>query len=613
MGRTLARPSQVVISVLVGALGLAAAGGAWAQAPAPGGQPKAAAGQKPKPGPQAKKKKKKKSDEGDWIEGTDAKGKTGRKGAVKGIRGQFEAAQQLYEQGKYEQALYAFDAIVRKYPDHEPARVQLAKTLYRLDRIKDAFGVFSHIDPQHLDPETSYEYGWSFYMVKQYQGALYGFQRVPKGHALFDLANYYGAICAIKLKKYEDAEDMLEKAVVLPDKLAKSRTLYIKHVQALRLMKERGTLAKERSTELDQLNKELAKEKGMAKGDPNGTAAKSDKPVGYVHQGLKAVDRWAQVTYSAEHQYKDNHGLKESNYDAKVGALELKSGPLLPIPGIRQGKDRFAAVGLGLALAAEDRVEHGKEQRVLVDETNADLTRVAAKDLGVTDTKSGDVAAEPWIEFPLPEGVWISTGGRLAFHYPNFERGQRTGSREGYASVGGKVTLWHYAGEVGYAEILSPRTKPTMTVVHGSASAGVDLPSKLSATLAVKHEINDYVDEAASIDGPDAITRAELTVVQLLPAGISASALGSIEADQNYLFHDIQTFGQVSADGQVMTGKLSLGFTPPILPWFTASVSQLIQKTKWSLGNEAARDPFELNVVDYVEKFVGTVGVNLAF
>ena len=83
-----------------------------------------------------------------------------------GVRGMFQVAQEYYEAGKYNQALGAYDALLRKYPGHEPAMMQLAKTLYRLDRIKDAYGVFAKINPQDLDPETAYEYGWSFYTNK---------------------------------------------------------------------------------------------------------------------------------------------------------------------------------------------------------------------------------------------------------------------------------------------------------------------------------------------------------------------------------------------------------------------------------------------------------------
>lgn len=613
----MASRTQVLTLLLVGSLSLALAPAASAQTPSPA--PPAAVGVKPKPAAAKKKRPaknraKKDTDDGDWIDGGATKTRAGKPGAApKGVRAQFESAQQLYDQGKYEQALVAFDALTRRYPDNEPARIQLAKTLYRLDRIKDSYAVFSHIDPQHLDPETSYEFAWSFYIVKQYPGALFGFQRVPKGHALFDLANYYGAICAIKLKKYEDAEDMLEKAVVLPDKLAKSRTLYIKHVQALRLMKEKGALAKERNTAVDQLNKDLAKEKGMGKVDPNSAAAKSDKPAGYLHQGLQIVERFATVSYAVEHQDQNFHGLNEQNFDARIGTVEIKSGPLLPITAIRQGKDRVAAFGLGISLKAEDRVQHGTEQRTLADENNADLTRVAAKDLGVTDEKSGDVGANPWIEIPLPENLWVAFGGDFTFHYPEFSRGSRTGSRKGFVGLGAKVGVAYYSGEVSYSEIVDPKTKPSMTVSKSKVVAGMLLPSKFLGEFKAEYELNDYRNDSAQTDGPDSLLRAILKGVQEFPLGIFAGASGLFESQQNYIFHKIPTYGQVAADGQVGTGKVWLLLAPPALPWISAEISEQFQKTKWTLENETAREPFELNVADYTETFAAKLAINLAF
>src|SRR5690606_4583050 len=153
------------------------------------------------------------------------------------------------------------------------------------------------VNPQGFDDETSYEYGWSFYTNKQWPGALYAVQRVTKGHALFDLANYYGAICAIKLKRYDEAEDMLDKAVVLPDKLAKSRTLYVKRGQARKLMQQKRVLAKERVDEKDRLKKE-SEAKKINKYEAPAAPASTE----YKLTGLKRVTKAAKVEYAHEQQ-----------------------------------------------------------------------------------------------------------------------------------------------------------------------------------------------------------------------------------------------------------------------------------------------------------------------
>lgn len=526
-----------------------------------------------------------------------------------GVRGMFEVAQELYEAGKFTQALAAYDLLLRKYPSHEPAVIQTAKTLYRLDRIKEAYNVFSRINPQHLDPETSYEYGWSFYTFKAYDGAFLAFQRVPRGHALYDLANYYGAICAIKLKKYEDAEDMLEKAVVLPDKLAKSRSLYIKHVQALRLMQQRSSLAKERDKEKDALDADGKKK------TPKSTDVGPPESTEYQHQGFKSVDKSAKVTYQVVHQYLENHGFKETHFDAKVSSFELLSGTILAIPlkfgKNSEGKDRQGAVGLQLRIAAEDRITEGNEERLIVDETEDDLQRLLAKNLGITDVKSGDLGFEPWIELPLPEGLWMNLGGEISFTYPDFERGKRFGYRKGYGGVDGHTGALTYGGALNYTELLDEKTKVISNAVEGRLRAETEIVPKLVGTVTLIHSVFDYLNEELALDGPDTSTRFEAQAVQVLPLTFKFTLFGAFEQDANYIFHGIPTFGQVAADGNVTVAKAKLSVSP--FPFISASVQEIISQSKWSIDNEAARDPFEVNVSDYIEAFSATVTLNMDF
>lgn len=517
-----------------------------------------------------------------------------------GVRGMFEIAQEYYEAGKYVQALNAYDTLLRKYPGHEPSTLQLAKSLYRLDRIKDAFNVFSKVNPQHLDPETAYEYAWSFYINKSWEGAFYGFQRVPKGHALFDLANYYGGICAIKLKKYEDAEDMLEKAVVLPDKLAKSRSLYIKHVQALRLLQQKSSLAKDRATERQTL-KDLAK---TGKGDDK----TPEQP--WTHTGSKSISRSAKAKYTAEHQYIDKHGTLETNFDTKVAALEINSGYMAPLSTV-SGKDRATVAGVQLKLSAEDRISKGEEQRILIDESNDDLSRLSSSDLGTTDYKSGKFIIDPWFEFPLPENTWIALGGEFNFTYPEFERGYRTGYRKAYTALTGSLPAYAWGTDMSYSETLDSDTKPIITTTTASANISGELLSALSGSFTVGHEIYDYLKPSLNLAGPDATTSAEFSVTQALPVGSAISVLGAYTYLGNYLFYAIPTYGQLSANGQEFTGKITASSSP--VPWFTITLSQLFKKTLWQQDNEAAKETFELNVADYVEKFSASASINLFY
>lgn len=548
---------------------------------APGAKPGAPQAGKPKQQPKPEQKRKK----------------------PPGVRGMFEDAQALYDAGKYAAALAAYDALLRKYPGHEPAVIQTAKSLYRLDRIKDAYAVFSKVNPQHLDPETSYEFGWSFYTNKSWEGALFAFQKVPKGHALFDLANYYGGVCAIKLKKYDVAEDMLEKAVVLPDKLAKSRALYIKHVQALRFMQEKSQLAKDRDSE----NRALSDAAKKRKNPPPAAAPASTE---YVHKGFKSITKSARVKYAVEHQYYEFNGPRTETYDAKVSTLELKHGPLIPL-SIKAKGDRQAALGLQLLISAEDRITEGREERLIIDNDDQDLVRQQNTDLGTTDVKSGIVSAEPWIEFPLPENLWLALGAEFNFTYPEFERGQRFGYRKGYSDLATTYKTVTYTMTGSYTENLDVETKPTTTIVGALMSVEGDIVPKLTAKAKVTYDVYDYLVPEQNLDGPDSVTGGEVSLAQALPLGITAKIIGASQQQTNYIFHNIPTYGQVAADGQVNSGKVVLSATP--VPFFTLSVSQLVSQTTWNQQNPDAQQAFDLNVSDYVETFIAWVAVNMAF
>ncbi len=586
---------RLIPTILLGLALATASGVAFSQAPAAKGKVQTPAGKPPKPTPTVPSKKFPPAPK----EHPKAEARHKR---PPGVRGMFDDAQVLYEAGKYEASLFAYAALLKKYPGHEPAMIQTAKALYRLDRIKDAYAVFTKVNPQHLDPETSYEFGWSFYTNRAWEGALFAFQRVPKGHALFDLANYYGGICAIKQKKYDVAEDMLEKAVVLPDKLAKSRSLYIKHVQALRFMQEKSQLAKDRDTEKNALATGGRKKSPVA-----------EKPVtntDYVHQGFKSVTKTARVKYAAEHQDIDYSGYIQKIFDAKVSTLELKHGPLLPLP-IKAGKDRQAAFGLQLFVSGEQRITSGSEVHVIIEQNEGDLVRQQNADVDTTDVKAGIVSAEPWVEFPLPENLWLAVGGELNFTYPDFERGQRFGYRKGYADLAAKYLGTTYTTEAFYTELLDVKTKATTTIVGGFLSVSGEPLPKLTLSGKVTYEMHDYLVPELGLDGPDSITGGEVSVTQALPLGITAKLIGSTQLQTNYIFHGIPTYGQVAADGQVYAGKAILSATP--VPWFTASVSQLASQTNWTVQNPAAEEPFDLTVPNNVKIFTAWAAVNMAF
>lgn len=119
----------------------------------------------------------------------------------------------------------------------------LAKTYYRLGDTSSANVFFNGTPSSAFDEDAHYEFGQVLFALQKYPEALEHFKKITQKHHLFDLAGYYGAISAIKSQKYEEAETLIDNAVVLPDRLMRSRNLYKKHIANALLNKERKLIA----------------------------------------------------------------------------------------------------------------------------------------------------------------------------------------------------------------------------------------------------------------------------------------------------------------------------------------------------------------------------------
>ncbi len=149
------------------------------------------------------------------------------------IRLYLKRAERLYNRAEYEAAIVLYAKILKLDENEPSARLKMAKSLYKIARFEDAFRMFRVIGLAQLDPDSSYEYAQSALKSKDFAAALSGFEAIPQGHPLFDLSNYYGAICAANLKRYRKAKDLMKQALVLPSKLVASRKAYMSHFEEM--------------------------------------------------------------------------------------------------------------------------------------------------------------------------------------------------------------------------------------------------------------------------------------------------------------------------------------------------------------------------------------------
>ena len=527
------------------------------------------------------------------------------------LRGTLDTANRYYELGRYNDALLGYNAIIQRYPDHTAALMQAAKIYYRLDRYNEAATFFNRVAITELDPETSYEYGWAFFSLKNYEPALRGFQRVPPGHSLSDLANYYGGISAIKLKRFEVAEDMLEKALVLPDKLAKSRTLYLKHVQALRLLHQQHELANERELERETIA--LATPKKRVKTEVE-AAPLADLVNMTNHQGFKAVQKNANLQYLVEQQTRSRGGDARNTFNAKIATFNLLSGPQITLPfrqGQTQGKERQGAVGLQLNLGIEHRDQSGTEQTVWAEVSDQILARQLSQRLGIKAQIYGKAGAEPWIELPLGSMLWFDIGGEINMMFGDFDKSKAFGYHRGFADLRGRFGFGTAYLSLVYRDIFEVNDQQIMQSGGGTLGLSSEVATKLTLGTELEHQQLNYFNEGELLDGPDSISSLNLNATQLLPLNLKIRAGAKYQLQNNYLFHNVPNYAQLSADGQNLTGKATFEGSP--LPFLSLGVSTVVSSTTWQSHDEATKPAFEKAVPTYTQEMNLWAAVNLLF
>lgn len=511
----------------------------------------------------------------------------------KGVVQKFANAMSLFEAGKFNDALVAFDSIHRQYPAHEPTIVQYAKTLYRLERIPESYNLFARINPQYLDPETAYEYGYAFYVQNQFEGALFSFKRVPLDHALYDLASYYAAMSAIRLKRYAEAEDLLDKAVVLPDKLARNKSLYQRHVASLRLLQERAELEKNTAEEKKRLTTESTQGKPVT---PAAAASTGEPPPPgpYSHEGFFGVTRLGRISHNRIDETATFHSQSEKRYKTDISAFSFSHGPLIPLNFKRDS--RQAAFGAQLDLKATNIASEGSKVLLKYNQTD-EIVQTLVQKSPLETTKSGDIGGNIWVEFPIPANMWLGIDGHLSFTYPNFERGQRYGVRGTYAQLAwlqpGPNT---WIGTLGttYDLIVDSETKPFLSSLALDGSLSLKLPSSSTVTVGGRYSLLESKIPQAGVPGPQTSLSGFTSLRQDFPLTISLTATGSAEKKELYAAKDPEQGGILisTADGTALSGSARVSLGKPG-EWYSLAASYKFTKNYWTIHNKNQTERFE--------------------
>ena len=179
----------------------------------------------------------------------------------------------------------------------------------------------------------------------------------------------------------------------------------------------------------------------------------------------------------------------------------------------------------------------------------------------------------------------------------NFQKNQRAANRGAYTDLRQKLSFGTISFNGSYHEITDPSGTPTVQIGDGTLGVSSEVVPKLTLNSELRYQQFLYVNNGKNLDGPDSLNSISLGATQLLPLNLKIRALAQYQLLSNYLFHQVPTYTQLSANGQGFSGKASLDGSP--WPFVTFGASTLISSTNWSLYDSSTGQAFSQAVPNY--------------
>lgn len=139
-------------------------------------------------------------------------------------------ADAYYRDQQYSEAANLYRKALKIDSNSVGLKIKLGKSLYKTTDFEESYKAFKAVPLTSLDSETRYEFGQTALRAQDFKSCLKTFQTIPKGHPLFDLARFHGAICAANSSEYQLALKLMQEAVVLPSKLVSSKRAFEKQM-----------------------------------------------------------------------------------------------------------------------------------------------------------------------------------------------------------------------------------------------------------------------------------------------------------------------------------------------------------------------------------------------
>jgi len=491
------------------------------------------------------------------------------------IETQYKQATAAYQGGKFAEAARAFRAILKAYPGHEPSRIHLGRCLYRLERIADAYQVFSGVTLDSLDPETSYEYAQASMSQRQWEAALEGFKRIPKGHPLSDLAGYYGAITALNLKRYAQAEVLIDNAVVLPTKLIKSRDTYKKTIVELRHREEREQIERQKASDIEAMKHEtkqiIAKMRdpktAKERGDGESRAQTPDD--GPEAPGFIQIPRELGLGSDFSLTTFNYNGRRQDQARSIANYAWITLAPKPPSP----------TSGLALTARAENRAKSGQEPGLSPGQTEISLKEAvdAALPLSNDRVRIGILDLKAWTEAPIHRDFHLGLAGRGYAALADFRSDQSVtaGGGEAFASLAAGDT--ELKASAGSYQVWGTNRLQLKSWLEGRVALSTPLISDTSLVLG--GTAVQYRYQNALAEGPDFDFGASAKLAINLPRSTLLGTEGLYLYSRGFRITQLAIADFVTFDQTSLTGRAF--FEWRATSWFRLEASGFVLRRRF--------------------------------
>ena len=513
-----------------------------------------------------------------------------------GSDGMMQQGMALYNQGAYAKSAQLFRQILAQDAKYMQAKVYLARSLYRMNKLDASLKLFAELNPKDLDGQTVYEYALTHFIHKQYAKALDGFVLVPANDPLFDLASLYGAISAYRLKKYERASDLIAKAVVLPNHLIKMRARYKTYIT-------------------ENLNKSEAKPEKTSARDtpPKSPAIISVASPSRPQQSQIALDTSAAllvpeapaaVTPPSPGGYIMNlaGGYLNKQQSTVYGQKTVGNNMYTAFGSLGFGWDQAfgssettgtsPALNLLAQLDIENLTFENLDNNPLSDPLTASKNAAIGNVRTSGQINTAMVSVLPSFNMPLGPSASLAVALRHTVIVPDFKTDARTTNRSVSLVLSGAVPLGQATLMTDAFQYVDNHDTPQIAEYRAMTRYTFDLPNNLQFFVGAMLSAFEY--EKALIDGPGAKYSGFSGLQATFPLNIAVGGylMAQRVADThmyNFPDYNVITFRE---DGVTANGYLQCRF----LPWLTGSISGIeLHRTLSSLNPGESEAHLELD------------------